>query len=169
MADNRKYNEQGDVVEGYLTPDEARAEGVEWHGRPDEPVPYSTPDEARGLNIPWRPQSEFPQYNYNNTRDAAATRAPRTRGSSGAEQLMATIQGMNQAGPQAWQSGNYQLNQEQKRRFFPSLPSYWETPNYSNIPMTTPDELGMAAQGMAYQWDPITGRWVWGLPTSRAY
>src|SRR5687767_12700755 len=105
MADNRKYDDKGDVVEGYLTPDEARESGVAWHGRPNEPEPYRTPDEARGLGIAWRPQSEFPQYNYNNQYAATAPRAARTRGLNPLEELMQTIQGMQQAGD--WQSGSY--------------------------------------------------------------
>ena len=76
MADERVYDDTGDVIGGYLTPDEAKERGVQWHGRPNEPTPYSTPDEARGLNIPYQPPSAFPQYNYNNAYAATATQAP---------------------------------------------------------------------------------------------
>jgi hypothetical protein len=47
MADERQYNESGEVVSGYLSPDEAREMGVAWAGRPNEPAPYRTEDESR--------------------------------------------------------------------------------------------------------------------------
>lgn len=55
MADPRKYDANGDVTEGYITPEETNALGLKWAGRPGEPddlsdsYHYQTPDESHAL------------------------------------------------------------------------------------------------------------------------
>ena len=61
--DPRTFDESGDVVGGYLTPDEAGEQGVEWMGRPgepddlDDPYHYQTPDDAVRLGRDWATQA----------------------------------------------------------------------------------------------------------------
>lgn len=61
--DPRTFDESGDVVGGYLTPDEAQEQGVEWTGRPgepddlDDPYHYQTPDDAVRLGRDWATQA----------------------------------------------------------------------------------------------------------------
>lgn len=68
MADPREYDEAGDVTGGYLTPEEAREQGVEWKGRPGEsddlssPDHYQTEDEANALGRAYNPVER--QYDY---------------------------------------------------------------------------------------------------------
>jgi hypothetical protein len=69
--DLREYDTGGDVINNYLTPDEAREQGLAWQGRPNEPTPYRTEDESAmrsrpydyraGLDDsvrPWTPEAE---------------------------------------------------------------------------------------------------------------
>ena|SRR3990167_2548090 len=60
--DPREYDERGDVIKGYLTPEESEDLGFEWRGRPGEPddlrdpYHYQTPDEAESIGIDWATQ-----------------------------------------------------------------------------------------------------------------
>lgn len=179
MADNRTYDDHGDVIGGYLTPQEARDAGVEWHGRPNEPTPYATPDEARGLGIPWRPESDFPAYNYNNAYAASATPASRARGANPLEQLMAHVAKM-EATPGGWKSGAFALSAPQKQAMFPDLPGHWgSVHDYSNIPMNTPDEIAAGRGTGSGGTDPfappprppgVPANWEWKWsPFAKAY
>jgi len=58
MADEREYNASGEVVGGYLSPDEARDAGVAWAPRPNEPAPYRTEDESRDEGTPYVPEAQ---------------------------------------------------------------------------------------------------------------
>jgi len=58
MADEREYNASGEVVSGYLSPDEARDAGVAWAPRPNEPAPYRTEDESREEGTAYVPEAQ---------------------------------------------------------------------------------------------------------------
>ena len=58
MADEREYNASGEVVSGYLSPDEAREAGVAWAPRPNEPAPYRTEDESRDEGTVYVPEAQ---------------------------------------------------------------------------------------------------------------
>jgi len=58
MADERQYNAAGEVVSGYLSPDEARDAGVAWAPRPNEPAPYRTEDESRDEGTVYVPEAQ---------------------------------------------------------------------------------------------------------------
>jgi len=69
MADERVYDSSGQVVSGYLTPDEAREAGVAWAPRPNEPAPYRTEDESREEGTAYVPEAQHYEavggnYNY---------------------------------------------------------------------------------------------------------
>jgi len=57
-VDPRVYNERGEVVSGYLSPEEARNMGLEWKPRPNEPAPYRTEDEARAAGTAYVSEAE---------------------------------------------------------------------------------------------------------------
>lgn len=53
LMDERELDTSGNVIGGYLTPDEARERGLEWKPRPNEPAPYRTEDEIAGKAKPY--------------------------------------------------------------------------------------------------------------------
>lgn len=58
MADERQYDASGNVISGYLSPDEARDMGVAWAPRPNEPAPYRTEDESRQEGTAYVPEAQ---------------------------------------------------------------------------------------------------------------
>jgi hypothetical protein len=72
-VDPRVYNERGEVVGGYLTPEEARNMGLDWKPRPNEPAPYRTEAETQAAGVAYVSEAEHYRRvggNYNYGSDA---------------------------------------------------------------------------------------------------